>query len=50
MNDGAQANAAMSTLNGQELNGRPLTVNEARPREQRPRPSNGKRSFAGKRW
>src|ERR1043166_358187 len=50
MNDGAQANAAMSALNGQELNGRPLTVNEARPREQRPRPSNGKRSFAGKRW
>src|SRR5437762_234381 len=38
MNDGAQANAAMSALNGHELNGRPLTVNEARPREERPRP------------
>jgi cold-inducible RNA-binding protein len=50
MNDGAQANAAMSALNGRELNGRPLAVNEARPREQRPRPTNGKRSFAGKRW
>ena len=36
MNDGAQANAAMSALNGRELNGRTLTVNEARPREQRP--------------
>jgi cold-inducible RNA-binding protein len=50
MNDGGQANAAMSALNGRELNGRTLTVNEARPREQRPRPyggGGGKRSFAG---
>jgi RNA recognition motif-containing protein len=30
MNDGAQANAAMTGLNGRELNGRTLTVNEAR--------------------
>ena len=50
MNDNAQASAAMSGLNGHELNGRPLTVNEARPREERPRPHGGKRSFAGKRW
>ena len=54
MNDGAQANAAMSALNGRELNGRTLNVNEARPREERSGPrsnSNGKRSFAGnKRW
>jgi RNA recognition motif-containing protein len=52
MNDNAQASAAMSGLNGRELNGRPLTVNEARPREERPRPhgGGGKRSFAGKRW
>jgi len=53
MNDDAQANAAMSALNGREHNGRPLTVNEARPREERPRPyggGRGKRSFAGKRW
>jgi len=27
--------AAMTALNGHELNGRPLTVNEARPREAR---------------
>jgi RNA recognition motif-containing protein len=48
MNDGAQANAAMSALNGHELNGRALTVNEARPREERgPRPQGEKRSFAG---
>jgi len=53
MNDDAQANAAMSALNGREHNGRPLSVNEARPREERPRPyggGRGKRSFAGKRW
>src|SRR5437667_6441153 len=51
MNDGRQANAAMSALNGRELNGRTLTVNEARPREQRPRPygDGGRRSFAGNR-
>ena len=53
MNDNAQANAAMSALNGQELNGRALTVNEARPREERPRPygggGGGRRSFANNR-
>jgi cold-inducible RNA-binding protein len=49
MNDGAQANTAMSALNGHELNGRALTVNEARPREERPRPYGGKHSFAGNR-
>jgi RNA recognition motif-containing protein len=49
MNDGAQANAAMSALNGHELNGHALTVKEARPREERPRPYGGRRSFAGDR-
>jgi cold-inducible RNA-binding protein len=50
MNDGGQANAAMTSLNGHELNGHQLKVNEARPREQHPRPHGGKHSFAGKRW
>jgi cold-inducible RNA-binding protein len=50
MDDGAQANAAVAALNGHELNGRALTVNEARPRQERPRPhggGGGKRHFAG---
>jgi len=47
MNDGAQANAAMSALNGHELNGRALTVNEARPRAERPRSHDGGRNFSG---
>ena len=33
MSDGGQAEAAIQALNGKEINGRPLTVNEARPRE-----------------
>ena len=51
MNEKAEAEAAISALNGKELNGRTLSVSEARPREDRPRPSGGggKRSFAGNR-
>jgi RNA recognition motif-containing protein len=32
-----QANAAIAQFNGKEFGGRALTVNEARPREERPR-------------
>ena len=32
-----EANKAVTELNGKELDGRALTVNEARPREERPR-------------
>ena len=45
--------AAMSALNGQQFNGRALTVNEARPREERgPRSGGGgnNRQYASKRW
>ena len=43
MTDAAAGNAAITALNGKELSGRALTVNEAREREQRPR------QFAGDR-
>ena len=52
MNDDAQANAAMSAVNGQDLNGRSLKISEARPREDRPRTGGGggpRRPFANNR-
>jgi len=36
MNTQEAATAAISALNGKDWKGRPLTVNEARPREDRP--------------
>jgi cold-inducible RNA-binding protein len=51
MNDKTQAEAAMAALNGKEVGGRALNINEARPREERPRPSgNSNRRFVQKRW
>src|SRR5688572_13066319 len=35
MPDGTEAQAAISRFNGHNLDGRPLTVNEAKPREER---------------
>ena len=43
MADTAEANAAMTALNGKEVGGRTLNVNEARAREERPRPFAGQR-------
>jgi RNA recognition motif-containing protein len=37
MADEAGAQAAIDMFNGKELDGRTLTVNEARPKEERPR-------------
>lgn len=45
MDNADEAQAAIDTLNGQEINGRALTVNEARPREDR----GGQRSYSGSR-
>jgi len=42
-----EANAAISRFNGQELDGRKMTVNEARPREERPRGGGGGGGFGG---
>jgi RNA recognition motif-containing protein len=37
MSNNAEAQAAITALNGREHDGRALTVSEARPREDRPR-------------
>jgi len=44
-NEGLQA--AIAALNGQEINGRPLTVNEARERTPRPGGGGGGRGYGG---
>lgn len=41
MGDDAQAQAAISAMNGQQIGGRALVVNEARPMEPRPPRSGG---------
>ncbi len=47
----AGADEAIAGLNGAELHGRTLTVNEARPREDRPRAGAGWRSGGSpRRW
>ncbi len=40
MSDAAEAKAAIEGLNGKDLDGRNMNVNEARPREDRPQRSN----------
>lgn len=51
MGDQAAADNAIKTLNGQDFNGRPLVVNEARPREDRPpREFGGGRGRSGGGW
>ncbi|HEX4774740.1 MAG TPA: RNA-binding protein [Candidatus Saccharimonadales bacterium] len=39
MSSDEEAKAAVDQLNGKDLDGRAIVVNEARPREERPRPS-----------
>ena len=46
MSSDAEAQAAVAGMNGKELDGRPLTVNIARPREERPA-GGGRRDFGG---
>ena|SRR5688572_22793679 len=46
MNDDGEAKAAIAALNGQNVGGRDLTVNEARPREDRGGGGGG-RGFGG---
>ena len=47
MPDNTQAEAAIQALNGKDLGGRQLTVNEARPREDR---GDGGGRSSGPRW
>ena len=41
MDDDAEAEKAINALNGTQMGGRTLTVNEAKPREERPRTGGG---------
>lgn len=47
MSNDDEANAAIAKFNGQEINGRKLTVNEARPMEDRPRSGGFNRDRGG---
>jgi RNA recognition motif-containing protein len=47
MANDAEAQAAIDALNGQPYGGRPLTVNEARPRTDAPRRGQGGGGYAG---
>ena len=47
MGSGAEAEAAISALNGQEHGGRALTVNEAKPREPRSGGGGGRGGYGG---
>jgi RNA recognition motif-containing protein len=42
-----EAKAAIGALNGKEVGGRALTVNEAKPREERPRGGGGGGGYGG---
>jgi RNA recognition motif-containing protein len=50
MGSDAEAQAAIANLNGKEVDGRSLTVNEARPREDRPRSGGGRGGSGGRRY
>jgi RNA recognition motif-containing protein len=47
MVDAGEAEKAIAALNGTELGGRTLTINEAKPKTDRPRGSGGGRNFGG---
>ena len=50
MGKNEEAQAAISALNGKDVKGRALTVNEARPREDRGGPNRGSSSGRGERY
>lgn len=50
MPNDAEARNAVAELNGKEIGGRKAVVNEARPREERPRGGFGGNREGGNRW
>lgn len=48
--DDKEADAAIEKLNNSDLDGRTITVNEARPKEDRPRDGGGGGSFRQRSW
>lgn len=49
MDNDEQAKAAIEELNGADFVGRPLTVNEARPKQERPRQGGGRGGYGNNR-
>ena len=47
MSTDEEAQNAVTAMNGKSIDGRPLTVNVARPREERPAGGDRRRSFSG---
>jgi RNA recognition motif-containing protein len=47
MNSPEEAQKAIAALNGSQLGGRALTVNIAKPREERPAGGGGRREYGG---
>src|SRR5579871_4949306 len=47
MSTGEEAQKAIASMNGVELGGRALTVNVAKPREERPAGGGGRREYGG---
>jgi RNA recognition motif-containing protein len=47
MSTDEEAQKAIAAMNGSDLNGRAITVNVARPREERPSGGGGRREFGG---
>jgi RNA recognition motif-containing protein len=47
MTDAGEADKAIAALNGTDLGGRPLTINEAKPKTDRPKGGGGGQRFGG---
>ncbi len=47
MTNAGEADKAIAALNGKDLGGRPLTINEAKPKTDRPRGGGGGQRFGG---